>query len=373
MAEILRDEYLDYMTGRAVRRPLFAELFGPLVGLDEQWRSQGAREDEIDLTAFGFDHCRRHHVQYCLRWDEEAPPPEILEENDEHIIQRDSLGRRIKLVKGVATIPHPLDYPVKTLDDWLAIKPRYQFREELFTPGWAEAARTAREQGALIVCHMPGGFDEPRQLLGEEGLCMAFYDQPELIADILETLAETAERVFEIVTDEVQVDQLSVHEDMAGKSGPLIGPDQVREWINPYYRRCWQPLAERGATIFDQDSDGNMNPVIDAFLESGLNSMHPFEPAAGMDIVAVKKRLGSRLMIRGGIDKHVLRRSPEEIRAELEYKLQPMMRRGGVVFSLDHRIPNGTPIENYRFYVRTAREILGLEPDPEPGWGRMAF
>jgi hypothetical protein len=44
-----------------------------------------------------------------------------------------------------------------------------------------------------------------------------------------------------------------------------------------------------------------------------------------------------------------------------------------MVFGLDHRIPNGTPVANYRFYVRTAREILGLDPNPKPGWARMAF
>ena len=46
-----------------------------------------------------------------------------------------------------------------------------------------------------------------------------------------------------------------------------------------------------------------------------------------------------------------------------------------MVFGLDHRIPNGTPLENYRFYVQTAREILGLPPinNKLKGWARMAF
>jgi 16S rRNA (cytidine1402-2'-O)-methyltransferase len=63
------------------------------------------------------------------------------------------------------------------------------------------------------------------------------------------------------------------------------------------------------------------------------------------------------------------------IRRELEYKMQPLMRQGGMVFGLDHRITNGTPIENYRYYVETGREILGLpQRDPNArGWARMAF
>ena len=93
----------------------------------------------------------------------------------------------------------------------------------------------------------------------------------------------------------------------------------------------------------------------------------------GMDIVQVRRQYGEKLAVMGGIDKHVLRRTPEEIRAELEYKLQPLMRQGGTVFGLDHRIPNGTSLANYRHYVKTAREILGLDPNPPPGWARMAF
>jgi len=58
---------------------------------------------------------------------------------------------------------------------------------------------------------------------------------------------------------------------------------------------------------------------------------------------------------------------------ELAYKLQPSMREGGVIFGLDHRIPNGTPVENYRYYVSRAAELLGLSPDREPVWARMAF
>ena len=190
---------------------------------------------------------------------------------------------------------------------------------------------------------------------------MAYYDQPELVHDILSTIAETAVRVFERVTAAVPVDMLSVHEDMAGKSGPLAGPRQVREFIAPYYRRAWDTLAERGARLFDQDSDGNMDAVIPAFLEAGVNCMHPMEPAAGMDIVRIREQYGTRLAFYGGLDKHVIRRSKEEIVAELEYKLPPMIASGGCVLALDHRIPNGTPLENYKFYVDKVWEIFERE------------
>ena len=370
--EWLRDEYLDYMTFRSAARPMLVELFGPLVGLAEEWRDQGASDDEIDLTAFGFDHVRRHHVgaNTGLLGGE---PERLLAETPEHVIRRDRYGRRVKLCKGVATIPLPLDYPVRDMDTWLRFKPLYEYSDGRFADGWADAARHARDAGALITVSIPGAFAEPRQLLGDEALCIAYYEQPELVADILETIGRTAERVLDRVSRAVQVDQLSVHEDLAGKSGPLIGPRQVDQFVRPYYRRAWDPLAAAGARIFQQDSDGNVRPVIDAFLAAGLTCMYPMEPAAGMDVVEVRRTYGGRLAMMGGIDKHVLRRSKAEIRRELEYKLQPAMRTGGMVFGLDHRIPNGTPIESYRYYVRTAREMLALPPDARGDWQRMAF
>jgi len=247
------------------------------------------------------------------------------------------------------------------MDDWLKIKPWYEFSEDRLTGDWKAKALEHKSNDKVVAVAIPGGFDEPRQLMGEEELCVAFYTQPELIHDMLETIGDTAYRVLDRVSAEVQIDFLSVHEDMAGKSGPLAGPTQIGEFIKPYYRKVWDLLESRGARIFDQDSDGDMNPVIDAFLDAGVNCMHPMEPAANMDIVKVREKYGSRLAFYGGIDKHVIRRSKKEIVEELEYKIPPMIKTGGCVLALDHRIPNGTPLENYRFYLKTAWEIMNRE------------
>lgn len=60
----------------------------------------------------------------------------------------------------------------------------------------------------------------------------------------------------------------------------------------------------------------------------------------------------------GGIDKHVLRRSQAEIVAELEYKIPPLVRFGGCMLGLGHRLLNGTPLANYRFYVAKAWALM---------------
>ncbi len=355
-----RDEYLDFMTFRRNERPLFTEIFGPLIGLKEEWEEQGAAPAELDFSAFIYRHEARFGV--AVNTGRHGGYPEVLlEDTPERRLWRDGLGRTMQLPKGTATLALPLDYPVKTMDDWLKIKPWYEFSEARFGDGWQAEALRRREAGAVICAAIPGGFDEPRELMGEENLCLAYYEQPELVHDILQTIGATAFKVLERMSKAVPVDLLFVHEDMAGKSGPLAGPAQVREFIAPYYRKTWDLLRERGARLFDQDSDGNMNPVIDAFLEAGVNCMHPMEPAAGMDIVQVRRQYGTRLAFYGGIDKHVLRQGRDAIARELEYKIPPMVRTGGCVLGLDHRIPNGTPLENYRFYISQAWEIMNRE------------
>ena len=357
--EVRREEYLDLMTFKRNERPLFTEIFGPIIGLKEEWAEQGATCEELDLSAFRYRRPMTGGIPVSTGWV--GGKSVVLEETEDMVLTRDAMGRTMKLIKGVATIPLPLDYPVRTMDDWRRIKHHYEFSEGRFGTDWERVAREHLDAGRVLTVGIPGGFDQPRQLMGEEAVCLAFYEQPELVHDILTTIRDTAVKVLDRVSATVQVDQLSVHEDMAGKSGSLAGPKQINEFIKPYYRRVWDMLRDRGARLFDQDSDGDMNSVIPAFLDAGVNVMHPMEPAANMDIVKTREQYGTQLAFYGGLDKHVVRRSKAEIEAELEGKLPPMVRTGGCMLGLDHRIPNGTPLENYRFYIDKAWEILDRE------------
>jgi len=355
-----REEYLAHLTFRRNERPLFTEIFGPMLGLKEEWEEEGASPGELDFSAFQYrcEACGWLPVNTGLNGGD---PEVLIEETEDHRIWRDGLGRTMNLPKTVATLPLPMDYPVKSIDDWLKIKPWYEFSEDRLASNWQAAAEDHIRHDRVVCVWIPGGFDEPRQLMGEEELCVAYYEQPELLHDILQTLGDTAFKVLERVSAAVKIDQLSVHEDMAGKSGPLAGPAQISEFIMPYYRKIWDLLHDRGAQVFDQDSDGDMNPVIDAFLDAGVNCMHPMEPAANMDIVKVREKYGQRLAFCGGIDKYIIRRTKEEIVRELEYKIPPMVKTGGCILALDHRVPNGTPLDNYRFYVSKAWEIMNRE------------
>lgn len=360
--EWTREAYLDYMTGRSVQRPIAVELFGPLLGLEDQWREQGATPDELSLDAFAWDTvrtcgCGGHCGAIGL------PPWQTVEETADFKIERDGFGRTMRLDKRTATIPLPMDFPVSCMDDWLALKPHFAWRDDRVDEAALAASAAQRDAGAMVIASIPGGFDTARELMGEEVACLAYYDQPELMHDLLDTLRDTALRTLDAVSRHVTIDRLFVHEDFAGRSGPLVGPTQIDTFIRPYYRAVWEQVRDRGATLFAIDTDGHFTAVIPALRDCGINELFPMEPAAGMDMVKTREHFGSDLKLRGGIDKFVVRTGTrEQIRREVEYKCQPIMRTGGVVFGLDHRIPNDTPIDSYRFYVDTLREVLDLPP-----------
>jgi len=366
-------QYVDLMTYQNVERVMFSELFGPIVGLDKEWRAQGASEEHINLTKFAFDYVPLFTLGNLRAIN--GPKTQVIEDSENYYIAIDCLGRKVVLDKKTATIPLPQNYPVETMDDWQKIKYMFEYCDERVLDKDIEKAISLQKQGVLIKADVYGGFDIIRELMGEENGCIAYYEDPELVMDILNTLSKMNKKVLEKISSRITLDQLSIHEDMAGNAGPMVGPNIVREFYYPYYKNVWEVVSNSGTKLFCQDSDGDINLLLDDFIKCGVNIFNPCEPAGNMDVVQLRKKYGNKIAFKGGIDKYVLRKSKQEIKAEIDYKVQDCMLNGGMVFSLDHRIPNGTPFENYVYYVSYVREKLGLEPfeESEAGWGPMMF
>ena len=243
-----REQYIELMTFGQVERPMFTELFGLLIGLDDEWKAQGASAEELSLEAFDFDTVRIVHCggDTGLRGGFE---PHILEQTEDYVIQLDEFGRKTKLITKIATLPLPLEYPVSGMDGWLKIKHWFTFDESRIDWSQVENARTAQARGELVTASIPGGFDLPRQLMGEEGACVCYYEDPELMQDIMDTIEDTAFRVLDRISDAIVIDNLFVHEDMAGKSGSLIGPNLILKYLKPYYRKVWDMLNSKGTRL----------------------------------------------------------------------------------------------------------------------------
>jgi len=367
-----RERFIAHNLFEFTGREMFCELFGPIHVLKNEWRSNGVPENEIGMTAFDWD-----YVPTSWYWGRTFAmtgiEPKIIEDTPEYTIGIDNMGRKTKLIKGSATNTLPLDHPVKCADDWEKIKHWYKFTENRINIDYIMGQIKAVENGNLALMGMLGGFDEPRQLMGEEYACTACYEEPELIHDMLDTFSDMAVKVIERVGSVAKLDCLHVHEDMAGKSGPLWGPKQVDEFIKPYYLKVWDAAKAYGAKLFSLDSDGDISPIVGNFIDSGINVIHPIEPTGKNDIVELRKKYGKKVCLKGGIDKFALFGGKEAVRKELEYRLDKSLMGGGTIFGLDHQIPNGVDIEVYKYYINLGREMLNLEPISGEGWGRMAF
>jgi hypothetical protein len=357
---VRREEYLDYMTFKSRKRALYGETLGPMVGLKDEWKAQGASDAELDLSAFEY----REPLKYdCGIFTGYYGPDqsEIISLTDEEIYYKNYMGIRHRVVRASSTLGMPLEWPVKSRADWESVKQYYAFCPERIGKDLAQRCAEMRDKGYVIVATIPGGFDEIRVLLGDEEAIVAPYTDPEFLQEILETIGDTARKVLELATRETVIDELIVHEDMAGKHSPLWGPVQVHDFMVPYYRKCWSIVQERGGRIFNVDSDGDCNAIMDGLVEGGINMFHPCEPAAGMDVVALRRKFGTRLAFEGGIDKFALRGSFEDIDRELERVVPAMVRTGGAMLSIDHRIPNGVPLANYCYYIKKLQEIIHRE------------
>lgn len=116
-----RERYIAHCLGEDTGREMACELFGPLMVTEEEWRSQGASESEIAMEAFDWDYV----PHLFLAGDCGARTgirPRVVSDGPEETISVDEMGRRVRLIKKSATIPLPLEYPVKSMEDWLRIK-----------------------------------------------------------------------------------------------------------------------------------------------------------------------------------------------------------------------------------------------------------
>ena len=204
----------------------------------------------------------------------------------------------------------------------------------------------------MVVCtHMDGFFAYPRELMGVERLLYTFYDDPDLIREMLDDRCEFYMAVYERAIRETKPDFAFVWEDCCFANGPLVSPSLFRELLMPAYRKLTGYLGDMGVPWVIVDSDGDVLDLIPLWMECGVTGLLPFEVKAGMDV----RRIGEAfptLQIIGGIDKHALERSPADIDGELNRVLPTMLRRGGYAVALDHWAQPEIPLANFGHYAR---------------------
>jgi uroporphyrinogen decarboxylase len=196
-----------------------------------------------------------------------------------------------------------------------------------------------------------------RAYMGLENLSIAMYDDPMLVEDIVEWQCTLGLEVLKKIFDAgITVDVANIFEDMCYNHGPLVSPRFVRQTMVPRYRRVVELLRENGVEIIYLDSDGNIDELLPIWVECGINAFYPFEVAAGMDTVAVRKRYGKNVIICGNVDKRALAKGKRAIDRELQ-RAAHLLSSGGFFPSCDHHIPPDVPLENMIYFVNELRKL----------------
>lgn len=330
-----------------------------------RWHKQGLPEEITDEAAaynyFGIEKWAIAPAGVGVRG---IFKPEVLEETDEYIIKRDNLGVVQKVFKsGETTIPHYIDFPVKDRATWEPWKEGLNPDE----PGrWGNDELIERLSNVDVPIGISGGslVGVPRNIIGFERIAVMPYEDPELFQEIVDTFGRCIVTVLDKVLPKIQVDFCMGWEDICFNQGPVVSPEVFDAVAGPWYRRIADVLMSHGCCIYTTDTDGNINPITDTFLNNGLNTMFPVEVKGGSDPVALRERYGKRIRLWGGVDKMALMGTREAIDAELE-RLKPYVEQGGFIAGVDHRVPEDVPYENYIYYLDRKRELFKVGGEPQ--------
>ena len=357
------------------------------------WRTQGYEGPVLDWHGEGLT--ERFGLDELLRVDPwYGPAPEFeyrVVEEDERVrlyINHEGILMREFKEHTDTSMPQFVKFPVETPADFeqLASERLGLNREARFPEAWKQQVAAGRLHSVAGAANITAGGDDGaaggsapqadesprlcwadrwggffgslRNMLGVEGLCLAFYDQPALVERMMEQRADAIIAITEEVLRYTDFEIFWYWEDMAYNHGPLISPELYGKFALKHYRRVNDWLRSQGIKHIGLDSDGDIRKLIPLWLEAGLDMLWPFECQSGMDVVEVRRTYGHDLIIAGGIDKRAIARGGDAIEQEVD-RVMPLVEDGGYIPELDHSVPPDVSWPNFCRYIEYLKLRLG--------------
>lgn len=247
----------------------------------------------------------------------------------------------------------PVEGPIKSEADLERFMPPDPYDETLV----ADLKKAVKRfKGKKFICyHSRAEFSSAAQLRGLPELLMDFVVNPKLVHGVMKIISDYYCTVARLAI-EAGADAIMFGDDWAFKSGPMMSPTHFREFVLLYFRRAVQVCKEAGGYAI-KHSDGNLWPIIDMVVESGIDCLNPIQPDAGMDIGEVKQKYGKNLCIAGNINcGYTLTQAPvEEVVQEVKEAIRKAGPGGGYIMMSSNSLHSGVKPENYRAMVETTR------------------
>ncbi len=209
---------------------------------------------------------------------------------------------------------------------------------------FAAADPTGRNDPTMMIVESGAGLTEAYWHADIEQFSYLLMDQADLVEEWLEArLLAELRRVAAIANPDV-IPLALTYDDIAYKTAPLFSP----VWL----RRMWLPRLKRLVTAWHSrdalcvfHSDGNLWPVLDDLVATGIDGLNPLEVLAGMTVETVRARY-PRLVLTGGIDvsQLLVYGTPDEVRTACRAAIRAA--HGGYLMGSSTELYWDVPLEN---------------------------
>ena len=184
-------------------------------------------------------------------------------------------------------------------------------------------------------------------LMGYETLCYALSDQRDLVAAIADRLLGLYRIVIRRILQFDRVKIMWGSDDMGFRTGTLISPDDLRQYVLPGHREMARLSHEAGRPYL-LHSCGQLQAIMGDLIEDvRIDARHSFEDNIEPVILA-KQRYGDRIAMLGGIDVDFMCRADEaQVRRRVRETLDACQSGGGYCLGTGNSVTNYIPLDNY--------------------------
>lgn len=227
-------------------------------------------------------------------------------------------------------------------------------------------ARQLAEQKQFAIMATPWllfPFERAHAMQGLETFLLNMAMDPDFARALLERIAGYCKQLMGRFLDELDdnVDIIKIGDDLGTEKSLMISPTMYRQILKPIHADFISFIKARTKAKVFFHSDGDVAPLIEDFIEIGVDILNPIQTSAGSmsDLPALKKRFGRNIVFCGGIDSQKILPlgSPEDVREEVRRVMRILGPGGGYMVGAVHTVMNDVPPENVLAMVDAVEEF----------------